>query len=478
MRAIVCTLLSGAGFYLSVHLGELWPLAWLAPMPVLWLAFGESSRVASFAASFAAYALGLLNLLEAYAQLLPPVVLVLAITVPALCFAVSVMVARRVSLNVSPVAGVVAFAALWTSFDYALSFGPDGAATSPAYSQVAAVELIQGAAVFGLWVVTFLIGFVAAGVAMAAARKRVLPALFAITLFGLNAAFGVWRLSEAPQGDDIVVGLAADDSLGEAGFAADAGTAVATTDAYAAIARDLASRGASLIVLPEKFAVLAPEWRARALGVLQEAARDSGATIVAGFDERGDQRLNQAYVFDGGQGPRVYTKRRLVGGLERAFATGEIPLMLDDGTLVAICKDMDFPALLRGDGALGPRIAAVPAWDFDRDGWAHARMAIMRGVENGFAVARAARQGLLTLSDAYGRVRAQARSDQKGPVRVVARVSRGGAATLYSQLGDILPWVSIATAVLLVGLALAQKGNGRAGVTGPPVSGRTGSRED
>ena len=68
---------------------------------------------------------------------------------------------------------------------------------------------------------------------------------------------------------------------------------------------------------------------------------------------------------------------------------------------------MDFPRLSREYAGDGASLLLVPAWDFDLDGWLHARMAVLRGVENGFAIARAARNGLLTLSDSRGRIRGE-----------------------------------------------------------------------
>ena len=44
---------------------------------------------------------------------------------------------------------------------------------------------------------------------------------------------------------------------------------------------------------------------------------------------------------------------------------------------------------------------------FDADGWLHARMAMLRGVENGFSIARAPRHGILTVSDTRGHVLAE-----------------------------------------------------------------------
>jgi len=48
--------------------------------------------------------------------------------------------------RLSPLAGTVAFAALWTSVFYLLSFGANGTGPSWAYSQVGAPVLIQSAA--------------------------------------------------------------------------------------------------------------------------------------------------------------------------------------------------------------------------------------------------------------------------------------------------------------------------------------------
>jgi apolipoprotein N-acyltransferase len=68
---------------------------------------------------------------------------------------------------------------------------------------------------------------------------------------------------------------------------------------------------------------------------------------------------------------------------------------------------MDFPALTRQYGELGIVLLLVPAWDFVVDGWLHGRMAILRGVESGLPIVRAAKQGLLTVSDDRGRILAQ-----------------------------------------------------------------------
>ena len=166
MIAFLCTALSAAAFFGSIGLGDLWPLAWLAPLPILWLAFGRTRTLTVAVAAFAAYAIGSSNILEAYAGSLPVPVLVVAICAPAAIFTLSVLGARFVAARVDPLAGVLAFATLWTALGYLGSFGPDGTASNIAYSQVPAPILIQSASLFGLWGVAFLIAFVPASIAL------------------------------------------------------------------------------------------------------------------------------------------------------------------------------------------------------------------------------------------------------------------------------------------------------------------------
>jgi len=68
---------------------------------------------------------------------------------------------------------------------------------------------------------------------------------------------------------------------------------------------------------------------------------------------------------------------------------------------------MDFPKLSREYASDGADLMLVHAWDFNVDRWLHSRMAVLRAVENGSALARSARNGLLTLSDNRGRILAE-----------------------------------------------------------------------
>jgi apolipoprotein N-acyltransferase len=454
--AIACTAISGLCFYLSGGMELFWALQWLAPIPVLWYAFVHGAAWRSALVAVSACALGELYFVQIYTSVFPVGLLAAALIVPALGFAGAVLGARLVAKTLGAIPAALAFAGLWTTFDYLLSLGPDGTALSPAYAQVAAPLLIQMSSLFGLWVITFLLGLVSAGLAAGLAKKQWRAAVLALAVFGLNAGYGAWRLSSMPVTEALAVGLIADDRTADAAFSEDPNVAGAALEPYEAVTRDLALAGARFVVWPEKIAVLASDvalaWRERA----QALSDETGAVIVMGVDEHGDVRRNRAYAFvPGGAEPFLYDKRHLVQGLEAAFAVGEAPLSFAPGLGVVICKDMDFPTTLRADAASGAiEVMFVPAWDFDGDAWLHARMAILRGVEGGFAVARTAKQGLLTLTDAYGRQIDRAQSTRDGIVTVSANLPRGPGPTLYTRIGDMFAWGAAALALVLVGWAL------------------------
>src|SRR5439155_23424532 len=115
---------------------------------------------------------------------------------------------------------------------------------------------------------------------------------------------------------------------------------------------------------------------------------------------------------------------------------------------------LDFPAMGREYGKRGVGVLFVPAWDFVIDDWYHARMAILRGVESGFSVARSAKQGLLTVSDNRGRILLEKSGSASGMVSAEALVPVAHASTIYARSGDWFPWTCVAAFVGCLILAL------------------------
>lgn len=92
----------------------------------------------------------------------------------------------------------------------------------------------------------------------------------------------------------------------------------------------------------------------------------------------------------------------------------------------------------------------IPAWDFVIDDWLHSRMAVLRGVENGFYEIRTAREGRLTISDGYGRIIAEANSSNEKETTLIGKIALKTTNTLYSQLGDWFGILNITAAACFI----------------------------
>ena len=459
MIAALCAALSGLAFFASTGLGVIWPLAWLASAPVLWLAFGETRGRTVATAAFAAFAIGNTNLLPAYYDVLPMVPFAIGIVVSALAFAGCVLAARLVQRRISGIAAMIAFAALWTGFEYLSAFGPNGSVASIAYALAGVPVMAQTASLFGIWSVTFILCFVPAGLALFYRTHAALPLLLSLCVFAGNALYGHWHIPDSAK--TMRVALIASEEMSDAAFADNAKDAVAAVDDYASLIGSLAERNPELVVLPERFTVLKPQWRALVLKKMSDAAKAANATVVAGFADitpNGKRNIALAFPPDG-DAPATYVKRKLVLGLEDGFAAGTGPLVLKNGIGIEICKDMDFEQMLRADSTLQPRVLAVPAWDFEEDAYGHARVAIMRGIENGVAVARSARRGLLTLTDPYGRLVNRRASMSDATMTLVGDlpVGEGAGHTLYARVGDVFAWISLVIGAGFLALASAKR---------------------
>lgn len=461
MVSIGCVLLSAVGFYFSLGLGDQWWLAWLAPVPILWLAFGDTKGWQVFFASWAAMALGESSVLQAYSGLLPAPVLILSIGASALMFAASVTGARRVQRALGSVAAMFAFATLWTAFDFLASFNDGGGSVgTPAAAEVGMPVLVQTASLVGFLGITFILGIVPAGIAASLRTRDPRPVGIAVAILAVNAAYGYWRMSAPPSGLLHVAVIESDDAVGSF-RREDRAATFKSIDAYVGAIETLRDAQVQLVVLPENISRVAPEWRTEVQLKLAGAADRARVTLVAGFNtELNGGQHNVAWAFTPGRAqPLTYEKRRLVPVLESAvFTPGIAPKVLSSGIGLEICKDMDFQAMIRRDEvATRPVLLAVPAWDFGEDAWSHARVALLRSVENGVPMARSARNGLLTLNDRYGRLVARARTVGGFTVLIgdLPLDGRGGD-TVYDRIGDGFGWCCLVSGFGLVAWAFVR----------------------
>ena len=430
-------------------------LAWCAPLPVLWLALRSSRRDAAWM-TFLAAMLGLSSNV-AYFRLLMPLPAVLAvILLKALLWLLVVLATRRLVLRYRSGWTVLAYPVLWVAIDTLMAaLLPDGNWGSLAYSQADNVAILQLAALAGVPGLLFLLCLLPSALALLLAGGRAYaPAAGATALLLVVAwAGGAWRVQGAPESGGPLAGLVAiDDFIGPATPPA---RAQAIWDQYVRHVEELAGQGARLVLLPEKIAVLAPAQADAVRQRFHALARSTGAWITLGIgvhDAAG--RRNLAWLFSpDGAAPVSYQKHHLAPP-ERDFLAASayaVQPVAGQAMGLAICKDMHFAPLGQAYGAAGAQTMLVPAWDFQFDAWMGARMTVVRGVENGYAVLRAAREGVLTVSDAYGRVLAErASSSMPGSTLLAPLPAHPSVSTWAGWLGPLFGWLCVALGVILL----------------------------
>ena len=264
--------------------------------------------------------------------------------------------------------------------------------------------------------------------------------------------FGLIRLAQPTPAQQVMVGLIASDIPGNVRQANDGEATERILRDYAAEAQSLADRGAQVIVIPEKVAKVVDPDSAPADSVLQSLANKTGAIIVAGFDHQlASSRYNEARVYQPQTSVVLYHKHHLLPPFEDIFNQGtSITLLRKPAETwgVAICKDMDFTQLSRQYGNAGTGLLLDPGWDFNIDRSWHGHIAIMRGVESGFSIAHAAKNGYLTVTDDRGRILAEIRSDSAPFATLLVKVPAAHDRTIYLMLGDWFAWLVVAILIL------------------------------
>ena len=453
----IAALLSGVLFLASLDIGPFGPLALIAPVAVLVFALSAPRWHSVAAAAFVARCIGSLGLIWAYYDVLPPIVLALWILGQAVGFALIVLSTRWIARGTPVWAALLSFPLLSTSSEFLFGqVSPHGSFGAVGYALVDVLPLLQLASLGGLAALAFCMGLFAMTCALAIVQPQTwrMLACLGFAPIVLAAVFGFWRMSE-PYEAQKRIALIAIDSL--SGRAAGDTAPAEIVRAYTMAVRGLSS-GADFVVLPEAVFSSSPATSAAIETPLQDAANAVGAPVIAGFDETlaDGRQVNSAVIFTPGAPTQRYLKRRLIPGLDIGYTTGS-SAFVEGATGVAICKDFDFPEMIREYGARGVTLLIAPSWDFGADGRLHARMAVVRGVENGFALARAATDGRLTLSDRSGRIVAEAVTSPDQPTVLTAELGLRSGGTLYTRIGDVFAWIVVAAAAALIGFRLAPR---------------------
>jgi apolipoprotein N-acyltransferase len=458
LTGIVALLTSAIAFYYGTGLHPHWWMTWIAAAPVLAYAYSASARSSALVA-FLAYLVGALNLWGYFRILEIPVpVRCLALVAMALAFTAGVLLSRAFFHRRRYALALVSLPIVYGAFEFAMSWGRNGTALNFSYSQMDCLPLLQLASVAGIWGIGFCVLFFSSALAQLIALRKLDPSIaFTVAaLFIAVFAFGTMRLAYTPDGRSITIGLAASD---QRPLLANEAKASAIIDSYINAIGQLAKRGAEIVVIPEK-SMTASDYRSSDFFYgMRDAAIRSHVIVVAGVDQEGKPLKHNFAFVTSSSIDTLYEKHHMVVGWEDGYDVGTSVVLLpppNEHIGVQICKDMDFPRLSRTYARSGAQLLLVPAWDFEVDDWLHGRMAVMRGVESGFAIARSAKQGFMTISDDRGRILFESRSDATGTAHVLGNIRLSSTQTFYAHFGDWFAWLNLAALATLL-FALSRK---------------------
>ena len=369
---------------------------------------------------------------------------------------------------------------VWDGFPWALL----------GYSQVTVLPIAQMASVIGVYGVSGLLALVATSTAYLLVERSAASWRAAAASIALVAAIGTWgevRLRSSAlltHGTPVRVGVLQGNVPQDQKW--DPTNRTAISQRYLAMTRQALAQGATFIMWPESATPLPFEQDIIAGSAIRRLAVESKATLLIGSDqvepikaatpgEKAEARYyNAAFLVkpDGTVGA-VYRKMHLVpfgeyvplqsvlffagpiiGAVAEfsSFTPGTVPVLLPVGDHVAstaICYEVIYPDLMRRfvrDGSELLTTITNDAWyGTSSAAYQHWAQASMRAIEEGRFLARAANTGISGFVDPYGRVLAKtALFEQDGVVQDVRFLKDR---TIYSRIGDLVAWLSLAVTV-------------------------------
>ncbi len=195
------------------------------------------------------------------------------------------------------------------------------------------------------------------------------------------------------------------------------------------------------------------------VGVARGLAQDGGFHLGIGIGvlRPGPEELHEnkiLWIDPNGETVGEYHKTQLVPYVETSVTRPGSGRVLVSDTAPArigtvICYDMDNPRFLAEAGREGVEILFAPSSDWDAIATIHHRMAVFRAVEQGFQLVRPANHGILAAVDSRGRVLASLRHDDPAGGVLTATIPVSRSRTIYSRIGDGLPWLCLGLLLIL-----------------------------
>jgi apolipoprotein N-acyltransferase len=378
-------------------------------------------------------------------------------------------------------------AALWCVMEWSLTLTWAGVPWSRlALGQTSMLAVIQSASLFGPYFITFLIVAVNFLVGYGLFfNQRLAPALGAL-LLAVNVAVGGVLLAIDGESTQPLRVAAVQGNISSAQKWGEDGLIISLTQ-YTELTQLAAFRGADLVVWPESVIPYDLNEDDVMLSYLGKLASSEGIHLVIGsFEKQGDINHNALFAFDpqGQLNPTAYAKRRLVPFGEfipmEKFIKTVVPLLADlnarsadldpgEGSNIIhtelgniggiICFDSIYEELSRAsvlDGAQLLVISTNDSWFSDSAALSmHNRQSVLRAVENGRYVIRAANTGISSIISPTGEILDSLGALENGIV--VKDVYLRDSLTLYTRMGNVIVWLSVALYLAVISFDITRK---------------------
>jgi apolipoprotein N-acyltransferase len=492
--------LSGALLVLSFPLVNLWPLAWLFLVPLLWCTRGKHGKDAFILGALAgvvAY-LGLIYWIivavHRYGNIPLPLaipVLLLLVIYLSLYWAVFVFFASFVREKGEWIV-LLTFPALWVGLEYLRNFLLSGFPWALlGYSQYLNTAFVQIADITGVYGVSYLLILINAlfflWIVSWAERKRgpISGTVFAVVLLALTFAYGYWKISAPLKTEKgLTVGVAQGNIPQDVKW--DDAFQKKTLAVYRDLSLDLKEQSPELIVWPE---TALPSYFPSGTELddkVMDIPRETGAYLLFGSlsakkKKKEIQIYNSSYLLSP-QGRIIgrYDKMHLVPFGEYVPLSSRFPILNtlagigniqsgEEAVLlrlprskfgVLICFEVIFPELCRKfvrNGADFMVTITNDAWFGNTSApYQHLSQATFRAIENRVWLVRAANTGISAFVDPWGRIRKA--SDLFTPAVLTGEIGfKANAVTFYTKYGDLFAICCSLLGAGLIGYLLLKK---------------------
>lgn len=463
--------LTAPAFYLGQLHDSYWFFIWIFPIPVILYSFAASQR-SSILVSFFSLLVPALSVLltEYYRSSVPTPMEVIPSLLHSLIFT-ALIVLNRYSIRTQPfwltpwvLPSVLSLYQFVWSFSLLANFLHFGISNQTNFLPIA-----QLTALLGPVSLSFIMHFFATSLCTIwyfrhKPLRWITLSLILIALLGGALSYGYYRLAQTPPNISTYIALGDASPSGKHNRSHHKDMKIIQAHHLSQtplIINSLANSNPNFIVLPEMWLSVNSQNRDETKSLLQKLASSVNSNLIVGvrtLSSEGSSH-NAAWIIDQqGQWVGQYNKIHLIPEAEQDFTPGQLtPIYTLNGVRFAVEISTDSlerqPSIYYGQQ--GAQLVFILSINSTLHGNAseNRRVAILRGISNGFAIARVAAFGELSLVDPRGRVIARMISTPGATTSLSGSLPIGHGKTFYSTHPNLFGYL-ITLIVLLISLSL------------------------